>query len=53
MPNTLYEKAKEIGESIGINIDQAVKMQKSTWKREVKNKEKNTTKTNRWLKRKD
>ena len=36
MPNTLYEKAKEIGESIGINIDQAVKMQKSTWKREVK-----------------
>ena len=38
MPNTLYERAKEIGESIGMNIDQAVKMKKSTWKREVKTK---------------
>ena len=49
MPNTLYERAKEIGESIGMNIDQAVKMKKSTWKREVKTKikKKNTTKTNR------
>ena len=36
MPNTLYERAKEIGESIGMNIDQAGKMKKSTWKREVK-----------------
>ena len=33
MPNTLYERAKKIGESIGMNIDQAVKMKKSTWKR--------------------
>ena len=32
-----------------MNIDQAEKMKKSTWKREVKTKikEKNTTKTNR------
>ena len=26
MPNTLYERAKEIEESIGINIDQTGKM---------------------------
>ena len=26
MPNTLYERAKEIGETIGMNIDQAVKI---------------------------
>ena len=38
MLNTLYERTKEIGESIGMNIDQAVKMKKSTWKREVKTK---------------
>ena len=38
MPNTLYERAKEIGESIGMNIDQAGKMKKSTWKREAKTK---------------
>ena len=38
MPNTMYERAKEIGESIGMNIDQAVKMKKSTWKREAKPK---------------
>ena len=38
-----------------MSIDQAVKMKKSTWKREVKTKlkKKNTTKTERWLKRKD
>ena len=38
MPNTLYERAKEIGQSIGMNIDQAGKMKKSTGKREVKTK---------------
>ena len=38
MPNTLYERAKEIGQSIGMNIDQARKMKKLTWKREVKTK---------------
>ena len=38
MTNTLHERAKEIGESIGMNIDQAEKMKKSTWKREVKTK---------------
>ena len=38
MTNTLYERAREIGESIGKNIDQAEKMKKSTWKREVKTK---------------
>ena len=38
MTNALYERAKEIGESIGMNIDQAEKMKKSTWKREVKTK---------------
>ena len=38
MPNTLYERAKEIGQSIGMNIDQARKMKKSTWNREVKTK---------------
>ena len=49
MPSTFYKRPKEIGESIGMNIDQAVKMKKSTWKREVKTKikKKNTTKTNR------
>ena len=47
--DVMHERAKEIGESIGMNIDQAEKMKKSTWKREVKTKikEKNTTKTNR------
>ena len=47
--DAMHERAKEIGESIGMNIDQAEKMKKSTWKREVKTKikEKNTTKTNR------
>ena len=47
--DAMHERAKEIGESIGMNIDQADKMKKSTWKREVKTKikEKNTTKTNR------
>ena len=30
MPNTLYERVKERGESIGMNIDQAGKMKKST-----------------------
>ena len=38
MPNTLYGRGKEIGQSIGIIIGQAVKMKKSTWKREVKPK---------------
>ena len=38
MTNTLYERARDIGESIGMNIDQAEKMKKSTWKREVKTK---------------
>ena len=38
MINTLYERAKEIRESIGIDIDQAEKMKKSAWKREVKTK---------------
>ena len=49
MPNTLYERAKEIGESIEMDIDQAGKMKKSTWKRQVKTKikKKNTAKTNR------
>ena len=38
-----------------MNTDQAVKMKKSTLKREVKTKikKKNTKKTNKWLKRKD
>ena len=34
MLNTLYERANEMGGSIGINIGQAGKMKKSTWKRE-------------------
>ena len=38
MTNTLYERAKEIGEGIGLKIDQAEKMKKTTWKREVKTK---------------
>ena len=38
MTNTLYERAKEIGEGIGLKIDQAEKMKKNTWKREVKTK---------------
>ena len=38
MADTLYERAKEIGQSIGMNTDQAGKMKKSTWKREVKTK---------------
>ena len=38
MTNTLYERAKEIGQSIGMNIDQAEKMKKSTWKKDVKTK---------------
>ena len=38
IPNTLYERAIEIGESIAMSIDQAVEMKKSTWKREVKTK---------------
>ena len=33
MTNTLCERAKGIGESIGMNIDQSEKMKKSTWKR--------------------
>ena len=36
MPNTLYKRAREIEESIGMNKDQAGKMKKSTQKREVK-----------------
>ena len=36
--NTLYERAKEIGQSIGMNIDQAKKTKKSTRNREVKTK---------------
>ena len=28
MPSTFYKRPKEIGESIGMNIDQAVKMKK-------------------------
>lgn len=36
MPNTLYEIAKEIGQSLVINTDQAGNMKKSTWKKEVK-----------------
>ena len=28
MPRKLYERAKEIGDSIGMSIDQAVKMKK-------------------------
>ena len=36
MPNTLYERAKKIGECIRMNIDQAGKMKKSTWKIKVK-----------------
>ena len=48
MPSTLQERAKEIGESIGMNVDHAGKIKKSTWKREVKTKMKKkiTTKTN-------
>ena len=38
MTNTLYERAKEIGESIGMNKDKAEKWKKSTWQREVKTK---------------
>ena len=38
MTNTLYERAKEIGQSIGMNIDQAEKMKNSTWKKDVKTK---------------
>ena len=38
MTNTLYKRARDIGETIGMNIDQAEKMKKSTWKREVKTK---------------
>ena len=42
------KELKKIGESIGMNIDQAVKMKKSTWKRvKTKIKKKNTPKTNR------
>ena len=40
MSNTLYEGAKEIGQGIGMNIDQARNMKKSTWKRELKTKKK-------------
>ena len=50
MPNTLYDRGnKEIGQSVGIIIYQAVKMKKSAWKSEVKPKikKKNTTRTNR------
>ena len=36
MPNTLYEIAKEIGQSLVINTDQAGNMKKSTQKKEVK-----------------
>ena len=35
MTNTLCERAKGIGESIGMNIDQSEKMKKSTWKRSI------------------
>ena len=38
MPNTLYERAKEIGQTIKMDIDQEGKIKKSTWKREVKTK---------------
>ena len=38
MPNTLHERAKETGQSIAMNIDQAGKIKISTWKREVKTK---------------
>ena len=35
MPNTLYERAKEIEQSIGMNIDQVGKIKKSTWKQTI------------------
>ena len=36
MPKTLYERGKEIVENIGMNIDHAGKLKRSTWKKEVK-----------------
>ena len=40
MPNTLRERAKQIGQSIGINIDHAGKNYKSVWKTEVESRTK-------------
>ena len=37
MPNTLYERAKEIGDSIGMNIDQAGKNEKINMGKRSKN----------------
>ena len=46
MPNKLYERATEIGKSIGRNIDQAGKMKKINMEKSIKNqnKEKDTRK---------
>ena len=33
MLNIMFKRAKEIAESIGMNIDQARKIKKPTWKR--------------------
>ena len=37
IPSILYERAKEIGQSIGMNIDQAGKIKKSTWEKRSTN----------------
>ena len=37
MPNTLYERAEEIGEGIGMSTDQAVKMMKIDIEKRSKN----------------
>ena len=38
----MFERAKEIAESIGMNIDRAGKIKKSTWKREIMTKQRKT-----------